>query len=158
MRGVEASEFNSPIDVLFTVARQEKPQVRLISIGDGGNEIGMGNIYDLIAKHVPRGELIGTRVLCDSLLTAGVSNWGGYALACAVYLHHRLQSNASKEEAQKLLPSPAVESEVLDIMLANDAVDGPTCQSARKVDSFAFEEHEKIINDMRTVCETIDAS
>lgn len=151
MRGIEASEFNSPIDVLFTLARQEMPNVRLISIGDGGNEIGMGNIYELISKHVPRGQLIGTRVKCDDLLTAGVSNWGGYALACALYLQHRFSSPLS-EKLIRILPSPEIEGEQLDEMLIAGAVDGPTCQTERKVDSLPFEDHEALINQMLAIC------
>ncbi|MFK8050212.1 MAG: glutamate cyclase domain-containing protein [Halioglobus sp.] len=47
-----------------------------IAIGDGGNEIGMGNIRSAIA-----GLDIDTSVTgCDELLVADVSNWGAYGL------------------------------------------------------------------------------
>jgi len=47
-----------------------------IGIGDGGNEIGMGNIAPALSGlGVP---LSVTR--CDELLVADVSNWGGYGL------------------------------------------------------------------------------
>ena len=56
-------------------------------IGDGGNEIGLGALpwEDLVAALAgrPAGPII-CRVPCDHTLLAGVSNWGGYALAAAV--------------------------------------------------------------------------
>jgi hypothetical protein len=47
-----------------------------IAIGDGGNEIGMGNIADVIRTLDIRASV--TR--CDELLVADVSNWGAYGL------------------------------------------------------------------------------
>lgn len=57
-----------------------------IGIGDGGNEIGMGKVRDQVTKHIPYGKEIACRVTADQLITAGVSNWGGYALATALYM------------------------------------------------------------------------
>lgn len=150
MRAIEASAFNSPIDVLWEVALQNG-QAKTVSIGDGGNEIGMGNLHDLVAKYVPRGDIIGTVVKCDHLISTGVSNWGGYAIACALYLFSREKKGSAD---LKMLPQVSVESKLLDIMLANGAVDGPTCEATRKVDSFDFSEHEKVIESMIALCET----
>ena len=62
------------------------PMPVLIGIGDGGNEVGMGKLYnEIIAcesiKHAPE---IACVTSCDHLIVAGVSNWGGYALSTAV--------------------------------------------------------------------------
>ena len=57
-----------------------------IGIGDGGNEIGMGKVLDKVILHVKHGKDIGTTVTCDYLITTGVSNWGGCALAKAIFL------------------------------------------------------------------------
>ena len=153
MRGTEASAFNSPIDALFALAKAEYPKIRSVSVGDGGNEIGLGNIYPLISKYVPKGELIGTRVQCDFLITAGVSNWGGYAIAAALYLQGVAFNKSAEQDKHipqdklaKLLPSVEVEKEIMDVMLANGAVDGPTCEATRKVDSFDMEFHDKVIS------------
>lgn len=151
MRGIDATEFNAPIDVLFTVGR-ESGSVKTISVGDGGNEIGMGNLYDLVVKHVPRGEIICCRVECDHLITAGVSNWGGYALACATYIYRKM-SNESAEN--KMLPTVEYESELLDVLLKNGALDGPTMSATRKVDSLDFDYHANLIGEMRAQCEHI---
>ena len=38
----------------------------------------------MVLKHVPKGDLIGSSVSCDYLVTAGVSNWGGFAVAAGL--------------------------------------------------------------------------
>lgn len=153
MRGIEASALNAPIDELFTAARKLGGHIRTISIGDGGNEIGMGNIYELVSKYVPGGAKIGSRIETDHLITAGVSNWGGYALACALYLLQKHPTLFScKIPDTRMLPSVEVESEQLDVMLANGAVDGPTCAAERKIDSLDFDYHEKLLKRMVAMC------
>lgn len=145
MRGIDATEFNAPIDALFGPMRGS---VRRISIGDGGNEIGMGNLYDMVAKHIPRGEIIGSRSECDFLITTGVSNWGGYGLASATFLHRKELGEAD----ERMLPSSKDEGDLLDVLLANGALDGPTMSSARKVDSFEFDYHAKLIDNIVSIC------
>ena len=57
-----------------------------IGIGDGGNEIGMGEIpWETIAKNVPNGGLVACRVPTDYNIVCGVSNWGAYGLAAGVW-------------------------------------------------------------------------
>jgi Domain of unknown function (DUF4392) len=53
-------------------------------IGDGGNECGMGKVLPLVQKHIKNGETIACATPCDNLITAGVSNWGGWGLVAAV--------------------------------------------------------------------------
>jgi len=47
-----------------------------IAIGDGGNEIGMGNIAPALAAL----DITASVTRCDELLVADVSNWGAYGL------------------------------------------------------------------------------
>ncbi len=54
----------------------EQADCPTIGIGDGGNEIGMGNIAEALAELDIRASV--TR--CDELLVADVSNWGAYGL------------------------------------------------------------------------------
>lgn len=148
MRGIDATEFNSPIDFLFNVNRDK---TTTISIGDGGNEIGMGNLSDLVAKHVPRGEIICSCVKCDFLITAGVSNWGGYALACATYAYLK---STGKSADKRILPDVEYESDLLDDMLKNGALDGPTMTESRKVDSLDFDYHANLIREMVSIADS----
>ena len=78
MRGVSISEYTAPIDILFTKA---SGGILTVGIGDGGNEIGMGNVADTIRGKLSIEPCI-TRV--GRLIISTVSNWGGYAL-CACW-------------------------------------------------------------------------
>ena len=52
---------------------------------------GMGKIQSEVKKHIPKGNIIATKTKCDILLTCGVSNWGGYAIAYGLaHLHGTL--------------------------------------------------------------------
>ena len=46
----------------------------------------MGKMQDHVIKYIPYGEEIACCVAADQLITAGISNWGGYALATALYI------------------------------------------------------------------------
>ena len=46
----------------------------------------MGKVRDIVHRDIPRGPTIACSVASDFLLTAGVSNWGGYAVAVGLYL------------------------------------------------------------------------
>ena len=45
----------------------------------------MGKVLEQVQKHITNGNEIATVVATDYLITAGVSNWGGYGLAAAIY-------------------------------------------------------------------------
>ncbi len=80
--GVEMTCYNAPLERLFQGNSWET-----IGIGDGGNELGMGNLsQDIIAKNVRNGDQIACVVECDYLLICGVSNWGAQALLAAMSL------------------------------------------------------------------------
>ena len=75
MRGKSIREFNAPIDKLFELAPEYS--IPTIGVGDGGNEIGMGNMADVIKNEL---SLVPCRVKVDKLVIASVSNWGAYGL------------------------------------------------------------------------------
>lgn len=43
----------------------------LAGIGDGGNELGMGKVRDIVKAKMPKGELIACDVAADFAVTAG---------------------------------------------------------------------------------------
>ena len=47
-----------------------------IAIGDGGNEIGMGNIAETLSQL----DIRASKTHCDELLVADVSNWAAHGL------------------------------------------------------------------------------
>lgn len=92
-RGHDTTEHMAKIDFLMNEAR--KKGILTIGIGDGGNEIGMGNIREVVKERLP----FGKECLCpckagiapstevDLLITATVSNWGAYGIeACLAIL------------------------------------------------------------------------
>eukprot|EP01079_Euglenida_sp_SAG-EU17-18_P001987 gene1987-473_t len=58
--------------------------IATVGIGDGGNELGMGNVSGQVFQHVPHGPKVACMTSCNFLITAGVSNWGAVALALSV--------------------------------------------------------------------------
>lgn len=74
MRGVSIAPHTAPLDWLFLHA-----SVPTVGIGDGGNEIGMGNLAGEILEHL---HLVPCEVTVDHLVIATVSNWGALGL-CA---------------------------------------------------------------------------
>jgi hypothetical protein len=72
-RNVDISQYNAKIDHLF----DQHPFS--IGIGDGGNEIGMGNFQQIIPgmEKLPDNPCVTTTT---SLIIASTSNWGGYGL------------------------------------------------------------------------------
>lgn len=80
MKARDISRYVDSVDELFLSARSN-PRVATVCIGDGGNELGMGKVYTQVKKHIPLGETIACAVPTDFVIAAGVSNWGGYAVA-----------------------------------------------------------------------------
>lgn len=82
--GWDISGDTAPLDYLY----QDEgwtPGWKTIGIGDGGNEIGMGNLpADIVETDIPNGTLIAARTRADFLIVSGVANWGAYALLAAI--------------------------------------------------------------------------
>ena len=76
MRGISIAEHTAPIDRMFETAI-----CPTVGIGDGGNEIGMGNLADVIRDKL---SLCPCKTKVDYLVVATVSNWGALALGAAM--------------------------------------------------------------------------
>lgn len=110
-----------------------------ISIGDGGNEMGMGTYRKEILEHVPCGEMICTADSADLTLTSGVSNWWGWGIAALLSLQNR----------KNLLPSAAEETELLHRVVLAGGVDGCTKKQAETVDNLSLETHLSILRSVK---------
>ena len=106
-----------------------------VGIGDGGNEIGMGNLVEVIPSvdSLPDEPAI-SRV--DRLVIASVSNWGGYGLAAAL----------SQLTGRNLLPEAADEGVMVQGMVEAGAVDGTTGDAVSTVDNFSMDENGAILD------------
>jgi len=135
MRSRDITPWTARLDYLF---EQGIPSV---GIGDGGNEIGMGNLAEFIptVESLPREPAI-TRV--DRLVIASVSNWGGYGLAAAL-------SQLAGRPDWSGLPTVEHEAKLIRFLVDNGAVDGTTGKGDYRVDGFTLEEHGAVLEKLR---------
>ncbi|XP_061552497.1 D-glutamate cyclase, mitochondrial isoform X2 [Phycodurus eques] len=152
MRGVNIKHLVDPIDDLFLAAK-DIPGITTTGIGDGGNELGMGKVKEKVKKLMPKGDLIACDVPADYAITAGVSNWGGYAVACGLYLlntcpaHQRYrkkglgvdhQTPTQLQDWTANLPSVDKEESILSTLVRFDIRSGRTAHLAMEVDGLTF--------------------
>lgn len=130
MRGDSIKSKTARMDVLFEKAQKQK--IPTFGVGDGGNEIGMGNLKEVIKEQL---ELVPCTVKVDELVIATVSNWGAYALAAYM----------QKIEKIKLLPSFRDIKGYLKAIVAMGSVDGVTKKQMISVDGFSLETEKEII-------------
>jgi hypothetical protein len=150
MRGRDITEHTSPAHLLFEDPRP--PGLTTIGIGDGGNEIGMGKVpREVIARNIPRGDLIACRVPTDHLIVAGVSNWGAYGLAAGV----RLLRGAPYDPA---LFDPRRERELLQIVVdRGPLVDGVTAQRTATVDGLLWDRYARVLEQIGRIVSSGEA-
>lgn len=135
MRGESIEAFSASIHLLLEAAVSANPNTQVIGIGDGGNEIGMGRFsWDELRTRLsgPNADRVPCRTPADATIVAGVSNWGAYALASAVAIHH---------ERVDLLKRHSADAQLLvlkKIVQEAGAVDGVTRRRQATVDGLPF--------------------
>ncbi len=112
----------------------EREGTPTIGIGDGGNEVGMGNIRDLVVKYIPSGERIASVVRTDELIISAVSNWGAYGLI----------AEASIEEGRNLLKGWR-EEETVKKLVEGGLIDGVSKRREISVDGIPIGIHADIL-------------
>jgi hypothetical protein len=134
MAGEDITEHTAKIDYLF-LNRSDT-----VGIGDGGNEIGMGNLAQYVPtiQTLPRNPAL-TPV--ERLVIASVSNWGAYGLVAAL----------SRLVGRNLLPSLQWEKDVIREVVARGAVDGVSGQRRPEVDGFDLEQNSWAIGQLHRV-------
>lgn len=134
MRGRDITPYNARIDYLFA----DHPAS--VGIGDGGNEIGMGNL----AEEVTSVDSL-VKIPCVTRVTApilaSVSNWGGYGLAASL----------SKLTRRNLLPSIEEDMATLRNTVDAGAVDGMSALQEYKADGFTLEENAQTIRQLQAL-------
>uniref|UniRef100_A0A8C8S4V5 D-glutamate cyclase, mitochondrial n=1 Tax=Pelusios castaneus TaxID=367368 RepID=A0A8C8S4V5_9SAUR len=149
-RKVNIKHLVDPIDELF-LAAHTIPGITTTGIGDGGNELGMGKVKEAVRRHIKNGDVIACDVKADFTIAAGVSNWGGYAVACALYIlntceiHDRYLRKAvglprlSKKAAwASALPSIIKEEKLLKTLIQHGVRSGLTASLEMEVDGLPF--------------------
>ncbi|XP_061842869.1 D-glutamate cyclase, mitochondrial isoform X2 [Nerophis lumbriciformis] len=170
MRGINIKHLVDPIDDLF-IAADKLAGMTTTGIGDGGNELGMGKVKEKVKSLMPKGELIACDVPADYAITAGVSNWGGYAVACGLYLLHTCathqrylhrglgKDHVTSEELRHWtanLPSVDKEESILSTLVDFGIRSGKSGNLAMEVDGLTFHpSHSDIITKLLEV--TLDS-
>lgn len=136
MRGVSIKEHTARTDWLFIKAR--KKGIPTFGVGDGGNEIGMGNLEEVISGKL---ELVPCKVKVDTLIIATVSNWGAYAVAAYI----------QKLTGMRVLPKFSEIREYLAAIVAMGSVDGVTKKHSLSVDGFSLDVEREILDGLQNL-------
>jgi phytoene dehydrogenase-like protein len=125
MRAVDITASTAPLHAAFAL-----PGLATGAVGDGGNEIGMGNVpLELVAAAIAHGSEIACRTPVHDLVVAGTSNWGCYGLVAAL-------ARAVPERSAGLvaLLDPALDAALLAAASAAGGIDGVTGEPGLSVD------------------------
>ena len=133
MHGQDITQYTAKIDCLF------QNNITSIGIGDGGNEIGMGNLYSQV-KENSKLVRFPTTVEVDELVIASVSNWGAYGLIAAI----------SSIKDQNLLVSAEEEIEIINTLVGLGVVDGMSGKPESFVDGFDLDSNSKILQNLHS--------
>jgi hypothetical protein len=107
-----------------------------IGVGDGGNEVGMGNVHDALRAV----DIVPCMTGCDELLVADVSNWAVYGLL-AWLGHWRGEDLLGRLET----------GAVMNYLVERGAVDGVTLEPTATEDGLPLSEGEAVIGELREI-------
>ncbi len=145
MRGISIAENTAPVDRLFELTGPDAAEgvcrIPSIGVGDGGNEIGMGNLSNIITKELA---LVPCRVKTDLLVTASVSNWGAYGIAAALQL-------LTGREVYSVIDGEPVDKkteEFIAMTVEVGSVDGVTHERVAHVDGYEAGTEMEILADL----------
>ena len=105
-----------------------------IAVGDGGNELGMGNLKEYALE----AGVTFSDLNSDYPLVAGISNWWGWGIAALISLNM----------GENILPAYEEEKSLLEAMLSAGAIDGIVHEPQMSVDGISFEENAKFMMDI----------
>ena len=129
MHGDDITDKTAKFDLFF-----QECDCPSIAFGDGGNEIGMGNL-----RHAMDGmTIIPSETTCDELIIATVSNWGVYGVVA--FLCHLTKQD---------LFSDFDPGEIANFLFANGCVDGVTRTREPGEDGFPIASGLEIIRQLR---------
>lgn len=136
MRGQDISARCANFDVFF-----QQACCPAIAIGDGGNEIGMGKLYQAVSQLA----ITPSVTYCDELLLADVSNWAAYGVLALV-------SKLKDAEAGCGWLLDCQPKGLLAYLVKRGAVDGVTGLASLTEDSLSPDHAELLIADLQRLC------
>ncbi|MEE9199207.1 MAG: glutamate cyclase domain-containing protein [Dehalococcoidia bacterium] len=132
MHGGDITEHTAKLDYLFLGVE------RTVGIGDGGNEIGMGLLYDSIPQVSTLAKDPATTP-ATHLVIASVSNWGAYGLVGYISIH----------TGQDLLPTVEEERKMVERWVDMGGVDGFSGEKTYSVDGLSLDENSAVMAELR---------
>ncbi len=143
-RGESVAAWNRPVDSLFLL----RPcPTTTIGIGDGGNEVGMGNVRSRLLRQGRLARRIASVVPVDHLVVAGTSNWGAYGVTAHLALLSGLP----------LLHAPEDERRLVAACVEAGGVDGLTLRREAIVDGLPVEVHAAFVELLQCIVERAQA-
>lgn len=148
-KGINISEdIIAKVDIL--VAEAKRQGILTIGIGDIGNELGLGKIREAIFENVKAGKKcqcpcqggVAPSVEADIPIIAGVSNWGGHAIAAML---------AAIKGNIEIFHNGILEREMIEGCIREKAMDGGTKKPDIGVDSLPAVLHSSVVEVMRTI-------
>ena len=127
----DITEFTAKFDLFF-----QECQCPSIAFGDGGNEIGMGNVTQALSNF----DIIPSVTTCDELVIASVSNWGVYGVMAA------LCDLLNRDLFELIDPESTA-----NYLVANGCVDGVTNRKEASEDGFPIQISKSIIQQLRSL-------
>jgi hypothetical protein len=125
LQGTDSMFREEAVDISPLVLEANQRGLLTIGLGDHGNELGFGAIWDTVAAVMPKGEILATTVPTEILLPAMMSNWGCYGIEAAIaYLLRR----------PELIHSPAQEERILRACLDAGGLEAMYCTTEFWVD------------------------
>lgn len=141
MSGKDLTQYCGKTENLLKLAQEKN--IKTTAIGDGGNELGMGKVYEKIKKFVNFGEKIACCLSADYVIIAGVSNWGGLAIASCLF------QISKGNDLYQFLNTVEEESKLLEYIVKYGSIDGVTGKQEMSVDGFGyFDLHSKILEEI----------
>lgn len=132
MRGESISQYTACFDSFFSSC-----SCPTIAIGDGGNEIGMGKVSEVLKKL----DIVPAQTGCDELIVADVSNWGAYGIISFLSVWNNTDFLAEIDPMK-----------TLRFISELGSVDGVTRVNQLTEDGLDPSEGESVIQQLRNLC------
>jgi hypothetical protein len=132
MRGENISENTACFDTFMNLS-----ECPTIAIGDGGNEIGMGNVAGALQDL----DIVPSTTTCDELIITDVSNWGAYGIISFLSVWN-----------QRDLLAEIVPLYILRYISELGSVDGVTRINQLTEDGLDVSEGESVLQELRRAC------
>ena len=132
MRGESISPRTACFDTFMNLS-----ECPTIAVGDGGNEIGMGNVSEALKDL----NITSCTTTCDELIVADVSNWGAYGIISFLSLW------AGRDLLKEINPL-----EILKYISELGSVDGVTRINQLTEDGLQVTEGESVLRELREAC------